>query len=140
LPAAYTLPDSGLDQSHAASLIDAFQTGSGSIQVTYSPEGKTLATASTDGTLRLWDTATLQQIGTPLTADGITQAAFSPDGTTLATASVSPTPAIQLWTLPTTTSPVQLSQAICARGGHDLTGAQWAQYVPGIPYQRSCQS
>jgi WD40 repeat protein len=35
--------------------------------VTFSRDGKTLAGGSDDGTVRLWDVATHQQIGAPLT-------------------------------------------------------------------------
>ncbi|HEY2286656.1 MAG TPA: AAA family ATPase [Streptosporangiaceae bacterium] len=53
----------------------------------FSPDGRILATAD-DGSIRLWDTATRQQIGTPMTAGpGPAYAvAFSPDGGTLASA------------------------------------------------------
>ncbi len=55
----------------------------------FSPDGKTLATASEAGSVQMWDAATHQQIGVPLTANGsgsATAVAFSPDGSTLATA------------------------------------------------------
>ena len=56
--------------------------------VAFSPDGRTLATA-VDGTIRLWGTATQQEIGTPMTAGPgpAYTVAFSPDGRTLATAS-----------------------------------------------------
>ena len=59
--------------------------------VAFSPDGKTLASASRDGTVRLWDVATHRQIGNPIAghAGGVTSVAFSPDGKTLATGRLS---------------------------------------------------
>src|SRR5205823_10785596 len=55
--------------------------------VAFSPDGRTLATA-VGGSVRLWDTATRQETGAPMTAGpGPAYAvAFSSDGRTLATA------------------------------------------------------
>ncbi|GGN81322.1 hypothetical protein GCM10011579_067750 [Streptomyces albiflavescens] len=70
--------------------------------VVFSPDGRVLATAIGDGTVRLWDPTTHQPIGEPLTGrHGLV--AFSPDGHVLATASSHDT--VQLWN-PTTHQPI----------------------------------
>ena len=50
--------------------------------VAFSPDGKRIVSGSSDNTLRLWDAATGQPIGAPLTGhtDSVNSVAFSPDG------------------------------------------------------------
>ncbi|MFJ5974483.1 trypsin-like peptidase domain-containing protein [Streptomyces sp. NPDC093060] len=67
----------------------------------FSPDGRTLATASSDRAVRLWDTATGKAIGAPLTGhtDAVESVAFSPDGRSLATASDDRT--VRVWDVAT---------------------------------------
>jgi WD40 repeat protein/transcriptional regulator with XRE-family HTH domain len=74
--------------------------------VAFSPDGKLLATAGGDGTVRLWNPATHTPIGVPLHASarhGVHGVAFSPDGKLLATADGDGT--VRLWN-PATGRPV----------------------------------
>ena len=69
--------------------------------VALSADGRTLATADGDGTVRLWDLAEHRQLGAPLTGhtDRVYGVAFSPDGRTLASASADKT--VRLWDVQT---------------------------------------
>ena len=65
-----------------------------------SPDGRRLVTASSDGTARLWDAATSEQLGPPLEHQApVTWAEFRPDGRVLATCSQDKT--VRLWDVPT---------------------------------------
>jgi WD40 repeat protein len=75
----------------------------GVTSVAFSPDGKILASASRDGTVRLWNVATHSQIGKPLTGHtgGVTSVAFSPDGKTLATGTGYRDRTVRLWDVAT---------------------------------------
>ena len=55
--------------------------------VAFSPDGTRIAAASWDGTAKVWDAATAQEILTLKNTDTCLSVAFSPDGTRLASAS-----------------------------------------------------
>ena len=65
--------------------------------VAFSPDGTRIVSGSDDNTVRLWDAATGQPIGQPLTGhtDAVYSVAFSPDGTRIASGSRDNT--VRLW-------------------------------------------
>ncbi|WP_216372955.1 hypothetical protein [Streptomyces tailanensis] len=89
-------------------------------------------TSGDTGTLQLWDIATQQPLGGPLTTpgDAITSLAFSPDSTTVHASG--PHAPLQHYTI----APTQAVTRICTRTGDaDLTPAQWHTYLPDVPYR-----
>jgi len=106
--------------------------------VAFSRDGRTLASASGDGTVRLWDVRTRKALGAPLKGHTapVSSVAFSPDGRTLASASADGT--IRLWTGLLWRNVAELQTEICQLVGSGLSKSEWARYAPGIPYRNSC--
>jgi WD40 repeat protein len=105
--------------------------------VAFSPDSKLLASADADGTVKLWNTATGQEVGAPLpagpgTGGAVNGVAFSPDGTLLASAYSDGT--VQTWQVSLFADPYA---ALCADVGPP-TKADWTQYAPGEPQPSVC--
>jgi len=85
----------GLTSTHYAGTFAGHRLGVNSVAL--SPDGRTLATASADGTVRLWNVARRTPLGQPLSGHraAVWSVAFSPDGRTLASAGADGT--VILW-------------------------------------------
>jgi hypothetical protein len=85
----------------------------------------------------MWDAATQQEIGTPMTAGPgpLYALAFSPDSATLVTAGASGS--ARLWDV---AFPAGLLAAACAIADQSLTRQQWAYYAGTQPFQQVCSA
>jgi len=111
--------------------------------VAFAADGRTLATASFDGTVLLWDLtdpAPPRRLGDPLTGHtgSVLSVAFAADGRTLATASADDT--VLLWDL-TGVNDVRehARERACSITGRGLSPEEWDRYgVSGLEYEDTC--
>ena len=99
-----------------------------------SPDGRTLATGSVDGTIQLFDLQSQRALGAPLTAipNRTVAPLFTPDGAALF--AVTNTGRGYRWDI----RPSSWERHACAVAGRTLTRAEWDDALPGRPYAPAC--
>jgi WD40 repeat protein len=112
----------------------------------FSPDGKKLATASLDYSLRLWDVshpgrpASLAIMGRESTPAYFSNLAFGSHGLLAATALTSSNGSASARTWLWETDPERAAASICAAtsASPPITPSQWQQYFPGQQYNPPC--
>ncbi len=105
--------------------------------VQFNPDGSQLAAASRDHTVRLWDVddpaePSLYAVLTGHEAS-VNMLGYAPGGGMLATSSSDTT--ARLWR----TDPERVVADLCGVAGDPLTPEEWAEHLPGLPYQPPCR-
>ncbi|MEK7784336.1 MAG: hypothetical protein AAB658_02775, partial [Chloroflexota bacterium] len=114
----------------------------------FSPDGRLLVSGSLAQTVRLWDVNRRIEIGLPLVGHGsaVRSVAFSADGKTFVSGGDDNAVILR------SVSAIQLNEDVgdannfallkaraCQMAGRNLTQAEWAQYLPGTPYRKTCE-
>jgi WD40 repeat protein len=106
--------------------------------VAFSPDGHTLATANGYKTVTLWNITDPTQPGNLGSLTGpsgtVFSVAFSPAGNVIAAGSQDGT--TRLWLA----TPASAAQYVCSISGTPITQAEWAQYIPELPYSPPCKT
>jgi hypothetical protein len=105
--------------------------------VAYSPDGPILVTGDSLGNVIIWNAVSGQQLARLSengTVDGL---AFSRDGQVLAIGSQNGN-VVLLWQNLANLTQRFFTRLICGKIRGNMTQAQWAEYAPGQPYQKTC--
>lgn len=109
--------------------------------IAFSPNGRTLAADDGSGHIGLWNLATgrFGSLAERNTGGSVDSATFSPNGLAVAAGQANGGIALLRQNL---SEPSQrfFTHLICGKVQEDITPNQWAQYVPGEPYQKTCPS
>ena len=99
----------------------------------FSDDGRTLASAGEDATIKLWNVRTARRLTATLAAHGgpVNSVSFDRDGTL---ASGSDDGTMISWEL----DPGRVSGGICRRLRTTLSKSDWTRYVPNHAYGRVC--
>jgi WD40 repeat protein len=105
----------------------------------FSPDATVLASSGgSSGAVFLWNAQSGEPIGEAIEGfeSSVGQLDFSADGETLATASS--TEVILLDSILWNGDLERYRDALCPVAGRNLTHAEWRQFLPGRPYQKTC--
>jgi WD40 repeat protein len=105
------------------------------LSVAFTPDGSTIVTGGTDGTVRLWDSATLKQIGSNLPHDeNIGTSAWVVRNDEIDV--VSANGKLFRWDL----DPGSWAEQACLVANRTLTRSEWRSFLPDLPYDPACTS
>ncbi|MEV0285420.1 BTAD domain-containing putative transcriptional regulator [Kribbella sp. NPDC050820] len=109
------------------------------LRVRYSDDGTRLVTGAIDGSVSLWDAATLELLGTARPPQGQGEplpamAEFASGTHTVVIATYNGQ--IFHWD----TSPARALETACQMAGRNLTSQEWSQYLPQQPFQKVCSN
>jgi WD40 repeat protein len=100
----------------------------------FSPDGRILAVGAGDGTIVLWDVATGEALGRPLSGhdeDEVEAIAFGPDGRTLVSIGAEK---MIVWDFTTEA----WRQAACRIANRNLTPEEWTRHFGSVAYRPTC--
>ncbi|MEM7801905.1 MAG: WD40 repeat domain-containing protein, partial [Chloroflexota bacterium] len=103
-------------------------------EIVFSPDGRSLASGAEDGTIRIWE---LASSGPPYLLEGhsnqVISMAYAPDGETLYSLGFGD--GVRVWS---TTKGV--AEGICERVKRNMTWPEWETFLPGRPYEKTCEN
>ena len=109
------------------------QGGNGAFTLEFTPDGRTLAISGFEPVASVWDVATGVQIGPQLTAgDRRTMIDLSSDGRQLLEIHANGKGAV--WDV----DPESWKRRACNLANRTLTRDEWAEFLPGRPYEPAC--
>jgi WD40 repeat protein len=105
------------------------------LSVGFTPDGSTIVTGGTDGTVRLWDSSTLKQIGSHLPHDE-NQWAMAWVVRSDEIEVVSGIGKLYRWDL----DPRRWADQACLVANRRLTRSEWRTFLPRAPYEPACEA
>jgi WD40 repeat protein/transcriptional regulator with XRE-family HTH domain len=104
--------------------------------VAFSPDSHTLAATAGDGSVWLWNVTAPNAPQVLATLTGASGAVFidSYDDNRDILAAGGNDGIVRLWD----TDPTQVARYVCSVAGDHITRAEWAKYIPGLPYNPPC--